>query len=184
MQYKYVCRGVYKLTWQTCAKPYMGHMDSRLKIRFDLQQRYIRTHNVVSVYAVHILNKGHECGSVHETMKLTKYCEKDGSLICWKNFYVFSHKQNGIGDRWTKTCDRNPLYAITQDRAHVHEQTHWPLRSQVVQDETRRQTAPPTMHDNQSHRVCRNMWLVLYDTCVEDMIVNFTRTLRLYDEFH
>ena len=92
MHYKYLCRGIYKLTWQTCAKPYLGQMESRLKISFDVrvQQRYIRTHNVKSAYAVHILNKGHECGSVHETMKLTEYREKGGSLNCWKNFCIFS----------------------------------------------------------------------------------------------
>jgi hypothetical protein len=83
MQYKYVCRGVSKLTWQTYAKPYFGQMASRLKIRFDEQQRYIRTHNAKSAYAVGILNKGDECGSVHETMKSIKHSgKKSGSLNC------------------------------------------------------------------------------------------------------
>jgi len=57
-------------------------MASRLKIRCDEQQKYIRTHNAKSAYAVHVLNKGHECGSVYETMKLIKYREKSGSLNC------------------------------------------------------------------------------------------------------
>jgi hypothetical protein len=54
-------------------------MASRLKISFGEQQRYNRTRNANSAYAVHLLNKGHECGSVHETMKLIKYREKGGS---------------------------------------------------------------------------------------------------------
>jgi len=57
-------------------------MARRLKISFDEQQRYIRTCNANSAYVVHLMNKGHECGSVHETMKLIKYREKGGSLNC------------------------------------------------------------------------------------------------------
>ena len=56
MHYKYVCRGVYKLTWQTWAKPYLGIMASRLKTMFDEHQRYIRIHNAKSAYSVHMLN--------------------------------------------------------------------------------------------------------------------------------
>jgi len=60
MHYKYVCRRVYKLTWQTWAKPYLGIVASRLKTMFDEQQRYIRTHNAKSAYTVHMLSKAHE----------------------------------------------------------------------------------------------------------------------------
>jgi hypothetical protein len=40
------------------------------------------------------------------------------------------------------------------------------------------------LQDNQPRSVCRNMRVVLYDTCAEHTTVNFTRTLRLDDEVY
>jgi len=76
--------------------------------------RYIRTNNLISAYALHILNNRHEYGIAEETLELLKPCNKGTKLNCWEALYMHAFYQHNILIEEQKVNDINPLYELAQ----------------------------------------------------------------------
>jgi len=59
---------------QKCNKSYFGQTGRSIEIRHREHERYIKTNNPISAYALHILNNWHEYGNPKQTKHLLKTC--------------------------------------------------------------------------------------------------------------
>jgi len=57
---------------------YVGQTGRNFKIRFSEYQRYIKTNNPQSGYALRILNNRHEYGFIQTIKQQSKHVTKDG----------------------------------------------------------------------------------------------------------
>jgi hypothetical protein len=69
----------------TSDKIYVGQTGRNFKITFSEHQRYIKTNNPKSGYALHILNNKHENGITQNIMQQSKNITKGGVRIASKN---------------------------------------------------------------------------------------------------
>jgi hypothetical protein len=67
---------------------YIGQTGRPITTRHREHTRYIRTNNLNSAYAMHILNNKHEYGTANETLKLIKPCHEGLKMNCWESFYI------------------------------------------------------------------------------------------------
>jgi len=75
--------GIYKLKCNTCNKIYVGQSGRAIDIRYKEHIRYIRTNNLQSAYATHILQNRHKYGPRNDTLQLLKACTKGTCMKCW-----------------------------------------------------------------------------------------------------
>jgi len=68
--------GIYKLKCNTCNNLYVGQSGRSVNVRHKEHIRYIRTNNPLSAYALHILQNRHEYGTIADTLRLLKTCQK------------------------------------------------------------------------------------------------------------
>jgi len=73
---------IYKLKCNTCNNAYIGQPGRSITIRHKEHTRYIKTNNLISVYALHRLNNRHEYGTAEETLELLKPCNKGTRMNC------------------------------------------------------------------------------------------------------
>jgi hypothetical protein len=57
-------------------KEHVGQTGRFIEVRHKEHTRYIKTHNPVSAYALHILNNGQYYGNADQTTVLLKSCNK------------------------------------------------------------------------------------------------------------
>jgi len=75
--------GIYKIKCNTCNKAYIGQSGRLITVRHKEHTLYIRTNNLASVYAIHILNNRHKYGMANDTLKLLQLCNKGMKMNCW-----------------------------------------------------------------------------------------------------
>jgi len=110
---EYEKSGVYTITCPTCKKAYVGQTGRSLNARFKEHMRYVKTSNPKSAIAQHIISQQHEVGSIEETMRLLKTCNKSHKLNCWENYYIQTYRDRGKLIPEQNTIDTNLLYTVT-----------------------------------------------------------------------
>ena len=75
--------GLYKLKCKTCNNSYVGQTRKSIKIRHREHQRYIKTSNPISAYALLILNNKIEQGTAYQTIQLLNHTTKGTKTKCW-----------------------------------------------------------------------------------------------------
>ena len=85
-----ISSGIYKLKCNTCSNSYVGQSGRSIAIRNEEHIRYIRTNNLISAYAIHILNNRHKYGTAEGTLELLKPCNKVTRMNCGENLYMAS----------------------------------------------------------------------------------------------
>jgi len=88
--------GIYKLKCNTCNNVYFGQSDRSINVRHKEHIRYIRTNNPLSAYALHILQSGHEYGTITDTLQLLKTCQKGIRMNCWEALYMQVFRQHKL----------------------------------------------------------------------------------------
>jgi len=106
--------GMYELKCDTWNNSYVGQSGRSIATRHKEHTRYLRTNNLISAYALHILNNRHEYGTAEETMELLKPCNKGTKLNCWKALYMQAFHRRNILIEEQKVNDVNLLYELAQ----------------------------------------------------------------------
>ena len=102
--------GIYKLKCNTFNKAYVGQSGISIDIRHKEHIRYIRTNNLQSAYAKHILQNRHEYGTIENTQQLLKTCRKSTLMNCWETLYMqIFHQQQNTDYRTTNWRHQPPL---------------------------------------------------------------------------
>jgi hypothetical protein len=57
-------------------------------MRHRERPRYIKTHNPISAYALHIINNRHDYGNPEQTMQLLNAYSKGKEVNFWESFYI------------------------------------------------------------------------------------------------
>lgn len=108
----YTNSGIYSLQCNTCNKQYVGQTGSNMTLRYSEHKRYIKSNEPKSAYALHILNKKHEYGTIQSTMKVLKTCKKGWKMNILENFYIQKHQQEGTLIQEQIPSDENLLFKI------------------------------------------------------------------------
>jgi len=105
---------------QKCNKSYFGQTGRSIEIRHREHERYIKTNNPISAYALHILNNWHEYGNPKQTKHLLKTCNKGKKINCWESFYMRVLQQQALLIDKQKVNETKPLYSLDNiKRQHV-----------------------------------------------------------------
>jgi hypothetical protein len=104
--------GIYKLLCNTCQMSYIGQTSRSLRQRHQKHIRYIRHNESQSAYALHVLNKKHEYGTINDTMTLLKHINKISLLLPYEKLYIQSHNQHKqlISEQYIG--EHNPTYQL------------------------------------------------------------------------
>jgi len=86
--------GIYKITWKTCHKAYVGQTSRNLKSRLHEHTWYIKNNDLRSAYALHILNCRYEYGNIDDTMTLLKQINTPTLLLPYEQMYIQSFHHN------------------------------------------------------------------------------------------
>ena len=105
-------RGIYKLKCNTRNKIYVGEAGISINVRHKENIRYIRTNSPVSAYALHILQSGHEYGTIIDTLQLLKTCLKGVRLDCWEVLFTQVFHQDNMLITEQQISEPNPLYEL------------------------------------------------------------------------
>jgi len=126
--------GIYSLKCNTCNKKYVGQSGRSIDTRYKEHIRYIRTNNLQSAYATHILQNKLEYGPKNETLQPLKACNKGTQMNCWETMYMQQLYQREILIAEQQVYELNPLYNCIYD-------TRPPLHNLItVSDITARNT--------------------------------------------
>jgi hypothetical protein len=90
---KYDKSGIYKITCQSCQKVYIGQTGRNLKTRFKERIRNIRFNKNESAYAQHILNQGHQYGSIEQIMEIIEQARKGDLMNIEESYYIYKYEQ-------------------------------------------------------------------------------------------
>ena len=107
--------GIYKLKCNTCNKIYVGQSGRDIDTRYKEHIRYIRTNNLQSAYATHILQNRREYGPKNDTLQLLKACSKGTRMNCWETMYIQKLHQRNILITEQQVHEPNPIYNCTND---------------------------------------------------------------------
>jgi hypothetical protein len=90
----------------------VGQTGHSLSARFSEHNRYIKTNDPKSAYALHILSNQHEYSTIQNSTRLIKPCKKGGHMNIVENFYIYLyHNQNILIEEQTPT-EENPLFRL------------------------------------------------------------------------
>ena len=96
----------------TCNNVYVGQSGRSINIRHKEHIRYIRTNNPFSAYALHVLQNGHEYGTIADTLQLLKTCQKGTRMNCWEASYMQVFHQYKILITEQQVSETNPTYEL------------------------------------------------------------------------
>jgi len=106
--------GIYEVKCKTCNKKYVGQSGRPVTTSHKEHIRYIRSNNITSAYAKHILNNRHEYGTAENTLKLIHQCRKGQKMNNWENLYIQMYRQLDRLITEQLVNEPNPLYELTQ----------------------------------------------------------------------
>jgi hypothetical protein len=112
---KFQIKRIYKLTCWRSNSSYISQIGWQVKIRFVEHQRHIKNNNPKSAYALHVLKKRHECGTIQNTVELLITCKNGYRMNCWETFYINTYQQ-GLLIQKQFTPDPVPLFMVIQDK--------------------------------------------------------------------
>ena len=107
---KYTNRGLYSLKCNTCNRYYVGQTGGSLRARFTEHNRYIKSNDPKSAYALHILNNQHEYNTIQNTMELIKPCKKGWHMNVTENLYIQLYHQQQLLIAEQSPAHENPLF--------------------------------------------------------------------------
>jgi hypothetical protein len=77
---------------------------------------YIKTNNLQSAYALHILNHLHQYGPIEEIMEILRPARKSTRINCLESYYIQLYQQKGLLLIEEQSIGEvNPLYSTAQD---------------------------------------------------------------------
>jgi hypothetical protein len=106
--------GIYAIKCNTCNKNHIGQSGRHITTKHIEHIRYIKTNNLVSAYATHILNNRHEFGTAKDTLKIIQPCRKSNKMNHWENMYIQINRQQNLLITEQQINEPNPLYEFAQ----------------------------------------------------------------------
>ena len=103
---------IIKMKCNTCNNAYVGQSGRSLNVRHKDYIRRIRTNNPLSTHALHILQSGHEYGTITDTLQLLKTCKKGIRMNCWEALYTQVFHQHKMLVTEQQINEPNPLYEL------------------------------------------------------------------------
>jgi hypothetical protein len=122
---KYESSGVYELKCKSCPMKYVGQTGRNFKTRYREHILAIRNNNTTSRYAQHILETGHEYGTMEDILTIMQ-CERKGRrLNSLEQFYIhrLSKEKTQMND--THKNIHNPIFDLIHEydnSKHIHTQ--------------------------------------------------------------
>jgi len=107
--------GIYALTCRTCNSPYVGQTSQSLKLRYKEHAHYIKSNNLQSAYALHILNNQHKYGPIEKTRTLLKPLKNTSLLNPYEHFFIQSLHKAGKLISELSPGEPNPLLWLAID---------------------------------------------------------------------
>jgi hypothetical protein len=81
----------------------------------------MRTNNLISLYALHILNNRLEYGTAEKILELLKPCNKGTRMHCWEALYMQAFHQPNVFIEEQQVNDINLLYELPHTpRGQLH----------------------------------------------------------------
>jgi hypothetical protein len=93
---KYEKNGVYQMKCMSCPMKYIGQTGRPFNTRHKEHIRDIKNNNTKSGYSNHILNTGHSCGSITNTMEIMKIERKGKHLNTLEKYHIYKISKEGI----------------------------------------------------------------------------------------
>jgi hypothetical protein len=98
-----------------CSLKYIGQTGRTFKTRSKEHIQAIRSNNDNSGYANHMLNTGHACGSIADTMTVLK-TEKKGKLPnTLEKYHIYKTSKEGRQMNDTYIDTHNPIFEVIQE---------------------------------------------------------------------
>jgi hypothetical protein len=104
--------GIYKITCNTCQKPYVGQTSCNLNQRFREHVRYIKNNDPHCALALHILNCRHKYGNINDTMTLLKQINKPSLLLPFEQMYIQILHRNSELMPEQHPNEHNPMFEL------------------------------------------------------------------------
>jgi hypothetical protein len=95
-----------------CPKTYVGQTGRTFRTRFKEHIHDIRNSRHHSKYAQHILDTGHECGTIDQTMEVLHVENKGYRLNTLEKFEIYKLKQDNLQLNDAYTVTQNPIFDI------------------------------------------------------------------------
>ena len=109
---------IYMLTCMTCNSAYFGQTSRSLKLRYMEHTCYIKSNNLQSAYALHILNNQHEYSPIEKTMTLLKPLKNTSLLTPYEHVIIQSLHKAGRLNAEQSPSEPNPLLKLAIDSSH------------------------------------------------------------------
>jgi hypothetical protein len=96
----------------TCPLKYIGQTGRNFRTRFKEHIHAIRTNNMTSRYAQHILETGHAYGKIEDTLDILNRENKGPLMNTWERFHIHRLTKDNmqLNDAYTDT--RNPIFDL------------------------------------------------------------------------
>jgi hypothetical protein len=109
---KYSQSGVYEIKCNSCPLKYVGQTGRNFRTRFKEHIHAIRTNNLTSRYAQHILETGHAYGKIEDTLDILNRENKGPLMNTWERFHIHRLTKDNmqLNDAYTDT--RNPIFDL------------------------------------------------------------------------
>jgi hypothetical protein len=98
-----------------CPLKYIEQTGRTFKTRYKEHIQAIRNNNSNSGYSKHILNTGHTCGSITDTMKTLKTQRKERHLNTLERYCMYKMRKNGTQINDAHIDTHNPIFEIIQE---------------------------------------------------------------------
>lgn len=102
--------GVYMLKCKECPLKYVGQTGRTFKIRFNEHMHDIKYNKYNSKYAQHILDTGHQYGTINQTMDILHIANKGQKLNTLEKFEIYKLKLDGLHLNDACTVTQNPIF--------------------------------------------------------------------------
>jgi hypothetical protein len=101
-----------------CTLKYIGQTGRTFNIRYKEHIQAIRNNNNNSGYSNHILNTGHTCGTINDTMGIIRKGKKGKHLNALEKFYIHKISKSNLhmNDTYNDTLLTGfeaPIYAVS-----------------------------------------------------------------------
>jgi hypothetical protein len=103
---------VYKIKCTDCGGAYIGQTGRKFRVRFKEHIRDIRSNKGNTGYASHILNTGHTCGTLEDTLQVVSIHNKGPHLNTLERFHIYKERKTGtiLNDNYADFY--NPLFEL------------------------------------------------------------------------
>jgi hypothetical protein len=112
---KYNNSGIYQMKCVNCPLKYVGQTGRTFNIRYKEHIQAIRSNNGNSGYSNYILNSGHTCSTITDTMDIIRIGRKGRHLNTLEKYHIYEISGNSLHMIETHIELHNPIFQTVQE---------------------------------------------------------------------